>query len=51
MAYIYTKSVFHHQSYEILKDMEPYMRDLTGIMETNVMGGADSVCTNANFLS
>ena len=27
---MYTESVFHHQSYEILKDLEPYMRDLTG---------------------
>ncbi|ORZ23214.1 hypothetical protein BCR42DRAFT_404267 [Absidia repens] len=32
MAYIYTKSVFHHQSYETLKDLEPYMRDLTGLL-------------------
>ncbi|KAI8072661.1 hypothetical protein BC940DRAFT_121555 [Gongronella butleri] len=32
MAYMYTESVFHHQSYEILKDLEPYMRDLTGLL-------------------
>ncbi|KAI7865133.1 hypothetical protein BDF14DRAFT_1827454 [Spinellus fusiger] len=32
LAYIYTKSVFHHQGYEILKDLEPYMRDLTGLL-------------------
>ncbi|KAF7732819.1 centaurin beta [Apophysomyces ossiformis] len=29
LAYMYTESVFHHQGYEILKDLEPYMRDLT----------------------
>lgn len=27
---MYTESAFHHQGYEILKDLEPYMRDLTG---------------------
>ncbi|KAI8140342.1 hypothetical protein BJV82DRAFT_623559 [Fennellomyces sp. T-0311] len=32
LAYMYTESVFHHQSYEILKDLEPYMRDLTGLL-------------------
>ncbi|KAI9013806.1 hypothetical protein CLU79DRAFT_768786 [Phycomyces nitens] len=32
LAYMYTKSAFHHQSYEILKDLEPYMRDLTGLL-------------------
>ncbi|ORX44005.1 ArfGap-domain-containing protein [Hesseltinella vesiculosa] len=32
MAYMYTESVFHHQSYETLKDLEPYMRDLTGLL-------------------
>ncbi|KAJ8659588.1 hypothetical protein O0I10_004566 [Lichtheimia ornata] len=32
LAYMYTKSSFHHQSYEILKDLEPYMRDLTGLL-------------------
>ncbi|CAO3649885.1 unnamed protein product [Cunninghamella echinulata] len=32
MAFIYTESVFHHQSYETLKDLEPYMRDLTGLL-------------------
>ncbi|KAI9499234.1 hypothetical protein BDB00DRAFT_795963 [Zychaea mexicana] len=32
LAYMYTESVFHHQSYEILKDLEPYMRDLTGLI-------------------
>ncbi|KAL0138179.1 hypothetical protein V8B55DRAFT_1535746 [Mucor lusitanicus] len=31
LAYMYSESAFHHQSYEILKDLEPYMRDLTGI--------------------
>jgi Arf-GAP/coiled-coil/ANK repeat/PH domain-containing protein len=29
---MYTESAFHHQSYEILKDLEPYMRDLTGLL-------------------
>ncbi|OBZ82383.1 Arf-GAP with coiled-coil, ANK repeat and PH domain-containing protein 2, partial [Choanephora cucurbitarum] len=32
LAYMYTESAFHHQSYEILKDLEPYMRDLTGLL-------------------
>lgn len=27
---MYTESTFHHSSYEILNDLEPYMRDLTG---------------------
>lgn len=31
LGYMYTSSVFHHQGYEILKDLEPYMRDLTGM--------------------
>jgi hypothetical protein len=30
LGYMYNSSVFHHQGYEILKDLEPYMRDLTG---------------------
>ncbi|KAL0095670.1 hypothetical protein F4703DRAFT_1082593 [Phycomyces blakesleeanus] len=34
LAYMYTKSAFHHQSYEILKDLEPYMRDLTDTAKT-----------------
>lgn len=29
---MYTESAFHHQGYEILKDLEPYMRDLTGLL-------------------
>ncbi|CAO3639358.1 unnamed protein product [Mucor fragilis] len=32
LAYMYSESAFHHQSYEILKDLEPYMRDLTGLL-------------------
>ncbi|CAO3695557.1 unnamed protein product [Rhizopus stolonifer] len=32
LAYMYTESAFHHQGYEILKDLEPYMRDLTGLL-------------------
>ncbi|KAI8976987.1 hypothetical protein BDB01DRAFT_802335 [Pilobolus umbonatus] len=32
LALMYTKSAFHHQSYELLKDLEPYMRDLTGLL-------------------
>lgn len=34
---MYTESVFHHQSYEILKDLEPYMRDLTGTQCNHTM--------------
>lgn len=30
---MYSESAFHHQSYEILKDLEPYMRDLTGMLQ------------------
>ncbi|KAI8575403.1 hypothetical protein K450DRAFT_262065 [Umbelopsis ramanniana AG] len=33
LGYMYTSSVFHHQGYEILKDLEPYMRDLTGLLQ------------------
>ncbi|CAO3655098.1 unnamed protein product [Mucor hiemalis] len=32
LAYMYSESAFHHQGYEILKDLEPYMRDLTGLL-------------------
>ncbi|CEP10078.1 hypothetical protein [Parasitella parasitica] len=32
LAYMYSEFAFHHQSYEILKDLEPYMRDLTGLL-------------------
>ncbi|KAI7899498.1 uncharacterized protein BX663DRAFT_521103 [Cokeromyces recurvatus] len=32
LAYMYTESAFHHQCYEVLKDLEPYMRDLTGLL-------------------
>lgn len=34
---MYTESAFHHQGYEILKDLEPYMRDLTGKSHTNLL--------------
>ncbi|KAI8885870.1 ArfGap-domain-containing protein [Backusella circina FSU 941] len=37
LAYMYTESAFHHQSYEILKDLEPYMRDLTGLLHDNAV--------------
>ncbi|RUS17252.1 hypothetical protein BC937DRAFT_90211 [Endogone sp. FLAS-F59071] len=33
LALMYTGSAFYHQSYEILKDLEPYMRDLTGLLQ------------------
>ncbi|KAG0765037.1 hypothetical protein G6F57_006441 [Rhizopus arrhizus] len=37
LAYMYTESAFHHQSYETLKDLEPYMRDLTGLLHDNTV--------------
>ncbi|KAH8552778.1 hypothetical protein BGW37DRAFT_271523 [Umbelopsis sp. PMI_123] len=33
LGYMYTSSVYHHQGYETLKDLEPYMRDLTGLLQ------------------
>ncbi|KAG1463467.1 hypothetical protein G6F46_001913 [Rhizopus delemar] len=37
LAYMYTESAFHHQSYETLKDLEPYMRDLTGLLHDSTV--------------
>ncbi|GAB5589535.1 hypothetical protein Unana1_04435 [Umbelopsis nana] len=37
LGYMYNSSVFHHQGYDILKDLEPYMRDLTGLLQDNML--------------
>ncbi|OZJ04193.1 hypothetical protein BZG36_02187 [Bifiguratus adelaidae] len=33
LAYMYTDSAFYHQSYEFLRELDPYMRDLTGLLQ------------------
>ncbi|CAG8593611.1 5787_t:CDS:10, partial [Acaulospora morrowiae] len=42
LALMFTESSFYHQSYEILKDLEPHMKDVTKLLhETRVMYNND----------
>ncbi|KAJ2955167.1 hypothetical protein NQZ79_g8792 [Umbelopsis isabellina] len=51
LGYMYNSSVFHHQGYEILKDLEPYMRDLTGLLQDSRQRYSEELVESQSFQS